>query len=358
MKFFFDARYIRTDYHDGVSRYSTELARALFSFTKVTFIISDEKQRLFLPKNAECIKIHSTTSFKEPFTSLILNTYKPDVVFTPLQSMGSFGRRFKLILNQQDMTYYKGTPPPSYLPWYAKVIWWLYHRSYWPGRLTLNSADIVATVSETSKQEITAAKLTKRPIIVVPNAAEDLSIHLSKSPTFVSGKNLVYMGAFLPHKNVETLIRAMQFLPNKTLHLLSRISATRKAELEAIVPKNSTVIFHNGVSDQQYADILADDAIAVSASFSEGYGLPLAEALYLGVPVVVSDIPVFHEVAGLGGLFADPDDPQSFALKIKQLEDTRQYKKLSKEGKRHITQFSWKSSAKTLLASANDIAIS
>lgn len=355
MKFFFDARYIRTDYHDGLSRYSTELANAVSKLSSVTFIISEERQRQFLPKSADWIKIHPTTSSKEPFTSLILNKYHPDVVFTPLQSMGSLGRNFKLILNQQDMTYYKDTPPPNFLPFYARVAWWLYHRNYWPGRLTLNAADVVATVSETSKQEIIAARLTKRPIIVIPNAARDLSGYLSKKPRFVSGKNLVYMGAFLPHKNVETLVRAMEFLPNKTLHLLSRITDARKAELEKLIPPGASIVFHNGVTDEQYANLLANDAIAVTASKSEGYGLPIAEALQLGTPVVVSDIPVFHEVAGYGGLYADPKSPENFARKVKELENGKLHAKLSKAGKEHINNFSWSASANTLINTVTNL---
>lgn len=355
MKFFFDARYIRTDFHDGLSRYSTELAHAIAPLTTVTFLISDERQRELLPTGATCIRIHPPTSMKELFTSLILNKYHPDVVFSPLQSMGSFGRKFKLILNQQDMTYYKSTPPPSFLPLHARSAWWLYHRSYWPGRLTLNAADVIATVSETSKQEILAASLTKRPVIVVPNAARDLSIYLKKKPYFKTGKNLVYMGAFLPHKNVETLIKMMEHIPDKTLHLLSRITPMRKQELMQLIPPHCSVVFHGGVSDKEYAKLLANDAIAVTASTSEGYGLPLAEALKLGVPVVVSDIPVFHEVAGSGGLYANPHDPKRFGDTIRKLEDKQIYQDLVNQGKTHIETFSWKASARTLLETVRSL---
>src|SRR5690606_21693348 len=117
---------------------------------------------------------------------------------------------------------------------------------------------------------------TKRPIVVVPNAARDLS-ELLTSPPRVEGtpKNLVYMGAFIPYKNVECLIRAMEFLPGRTLHLLSRIKPERKAQLRKLIPEGANVVFHGGVSDEEYAELLADNAIMVSASKSEGFGLPL-----------------------------------------------------------------------------------
>lgn len=361
MKLFFDARYIRTDFHDGISRYTHELSLALPQAapdsTFLTFIISDEKQRDFLPKGAKTIKIHPATSWREPFTAFILNKFHPNVVATPLQSMGSFGRKFKLILNQQDMTYYKHITPPSRFLWYVRLAWRLYHLTYWPGRWTLNAADIVATVSETSKKEIEAAHLTKRPIIVVPNAARDLSEFLKKpvAQQDIPPKNLVFMGSLLPHKNALTLVKAMEFLPGRTLHLLSRGSAAYIEELKLAIPKDANIKFYGGVSDQRYATILANDAIMVSASRSEGFGLPLAEALKINVPCVVSDIPPFHEVAGQGALFADPNSPKDFAAKIKQLDDKGEREKLIKIGHKHIDTFSWEKSARVLLDAAQKL---
>ncbi len=43
-------------------------------------------------------------------------------------------------------------------------------------------------------------------------------------------------------------------------------------------------------------------------SFAEGYGLPVVEALAAGVPVIASDIPVFHEIGGGRLLTIDPTD--------------------------------------------------
>lgn len=352
MRLFFDARFIRTDFHDGISRYTTELGNALARHTAVTFIISDHAQLKFLPENAEYIELHPVTSWREPLSSLWLNKHKPDVVVSPLQTIGTVGRRFKMVLTLHDLIYYKHrTPPPQYNI-SLRLLWRLYHLSYVPQRFTLNGADIVATVSDTSKKEILEAHLTKRPIIVVPNAARDLAELLSQPVTQgeKAPRNLVYMGSFIPYKNAETLIKSLAFLtPKRTLHLLSRISPVRKAQLTKLIPDGANAVFHGGVSDEDYAKLLADDAIMVSASKAEGYGLPLAEALKLGVPAVVSDMEIFREVAGDGALYADPDSPQDFAAKIASLNSQKHREQIVAAGQKHIAKYSWDDSAKTLL---------
>jgi len=270
--------------------------------------------------------------------------------------MGSFGRQFKLILTLHDMIYYRHRTPPHQLNRAIGLGWRLYHATYLPQRLTLNGADAIATVSQTSKNDILKASLTKREVIVVPNAAQDLSqylhrpINLAKTP-----KNLMYMGSFMRYKNVETLVAGMKFLPGYTLHLLSRVTPNRKAELLTSAPKKAKIIFHDGVTDEQYAQLLADNAVMVSASRDEGYGLPLAEALKLGVPAVVSDLAIFHEVAGEGALYFSPKDPVAFADKVLQLADFDLRNQISSEGITHINQFDWHKSAKILLRTAKKL---
>lgn len=359
MKFFFDARYMRTDFHDGISRYSSELGHAVAARIPVTFLICDPAQRALLPAHAETLLIHSPTSFKEPWTARILNAFEPDVVFSPMQTMGSVGKRFALILTVHDLIYYRHSLPPRALPLHVRAGWRLYHMSYVPQRLALRGADAVAVVSKTTRRDVLRTKMTTRPLVVVPNAPQDLGRFLSQPPNLTSRPtNLIYMGSFMPYKNVETLLDMMAHLPAEyTLHLVSRITSQRKTELRRLIPEGANVVFHGGVSDEAYASLLANQAVLVSASLDEGYGLPLAEALGLGVPAVVSNLPIFREVAGAGALYAAPRNAAQFAAQVQKTARRDVREALVKNGTQHIAQFNWGDSAETLIRAARKLLV-
>jgi len=347
MKVFFDARFIRIDHHDGISRYSYSLLEALAKIHPVTAIIHDAKQIEKIPPHIEYVLLNSPSSFRELFIARKLNDLGADVVFSPMQLMGSIGRRYRLILTLHDLIYYEHKTPPTELFWFTRLVWWLFHSiGYWPQRFLLNRADTVVTVSETSKNLIKEHHLTKRPIKVVYNAPSSLpQIKRTKNN---NKKSLVYMGSFMPYKNVETLLQALYFLPEYKLHALSRISDTRKEELLKLAPSNQ-VVFHNGVSDEEYDELLSNAHALVTASESEGFGLPVIEAMRAGVPVVCSDIPIFHEVAGKCALFFKSDNQTEFSKQVVKLENTKFRETLIKHAKRKSEVFNWEDSAQELL---------
>lgn len=368
VRLLFDARYIRTDYHDGISRFSAELAKAVHDEaqseqTDVVYLIHDEAQRSALPSDARVVRIHPPTSVLEPFTALRLNRMRPDVVFSPMQTIGSLGRRFGLILTLHDTIYYRHRTPPRNLPWLVRLGWRIFHLSYVPQRLVLNRADVVATVSETSKREFARLRLTQRPVAVISNAPQQLAQLVPEGPAVATNeaahapRNIVYMGSFMPYKNVETLVRALEFLPEHTLHLLSRISPERRAQFEALAPEGARLVFHNGVSDEEYATLLRDRAILATLSFDEGYGLPIAEALAFGVPAVVSDLEIFREVAGDGALYVPPTDAEGVARAIHSLDHADVRARIIAAGKAHAATFSWRRSAQTLLTTVREVAV-
>src|ERR1039458_4687503 len=87
-----------------------------------------------------------------------------------MQLMGSWGRKYKLLLTLHDVIFYKYRTPPLHLSAPVRVVWWLFHLTRLPQRILLNRADYVITVSATSKRQIEQMRLTHQPIGVVLNA--------------------------------------------------------------------------------------------------------------------------------------------------------------------------------------------
>ena len=344
----FDARFIRIERHDGISRFSAELVKALSTRVNVVVIIHDLRQLDSLPKGIEFILLNNPQSITEFFIARKLNKIGVTHVFSPMQLMGSFGRKYKLILTLHDLIYYRHRKPPQDLNLLIRGIWRLYHLSYQPQRWLLNRADAVATVSRTTKNLIQKHHLTKRPVTVVYNAPDKVAkVSAREYPTT---KNLIYIGSFMPYKNVETLIQGAGLLPGFTLHLLSKSTPEIKSRLEKLASEaNAQVVFHGGVSDEQYKTLLSDAFALVTASKDEGFGIPLVEAMQLGTPVVVSDLEIFQEVSAAAGTYFKADEPASFASKVIELENREQWLTKSKLSLLQAEVFDWGSSAEALL---------
>ncbi|WP_300345742.1 glycosyltransferase [Nesterenkonia sp.] len=362
MRLFIDCRYVRTRVHDGISRYTASLVAAAAPLAEVTMLISDEAQLRMLP-DLPWLKLTSPTGPAEPFVARQINPHRPDVVFSPMQTMGSLGRNYPLILTLHDLIYYQHPTPPRDLPAPVRLGWRLYHLSYLPQRLTLDRADAVATVSQTTAELIAAHRLTRRPVHLVPNAPQEVAE--PRPADRQPAKELVYMGSFMEYKNVEAVIAGLNRLPEYRLHLCSPVAPARRAQLSALADRPGQLIWHSGVSEEVYQQLLRRATALVTLSRAEGYGLPVIEAMSHGTPAVVSDLPIFREVAGSAvtdrGVQVVPqddagaDEAQAFAAAVRALESPAVFERASAAARARSQDYRWDDSAHRLVELAESL---
>lgn len=352
-----DCRYVRTQVHDGISRYTASLVEALAPLVDVTMLIHDTAQLNLLPE-LPYEQISSPTSSREPFVARQVNRLQPDVVFSPMQTMGSMGRKYPLILTLHDLIYYQHPTPPRDLPAPVRLGWRLYHLSFTPQRIALNRADAVATVSHTTAELIAKHRLTKREVHVIANAPQP--VDNPRDPRGEVTQDLVYMGSFMEYKNVEAVIAGLNLLPEYRLHLCSPITGQRRAELAALAERPEQLVFYDGISEGEYQQLLHSAQALVTLSLAEGYGLPVVEALSHGTPVVTSDLPIFTEITAaathsLAAQQVDPHSAEAFAEAVRALDDPTAFAAASASAAQSNEAYSWEDSARRLLELAQSL---
>ncbi|KQO64809.1 glycosyltransferase family 4 protein [Curtobacterium sp. Leaf261] len=343
-----DCRYLRIERHDGISRFTASIVEHLPRRHDYVLLVSDDRQRVWLPDDLPVERISAPTSALEPFVARQVNRLDLDAVFSPMQTMGARGRHYALVLTLHDLIYYRNRTPPRDLAWPIRLGWRAFHLAWFPQRALLNGADGVVTVSETTRALIAEHHLTRRPVTVAYNASTPVE---PRDPDGGRDRTLVYMGSFMPYKNVETLVRAIPLLRDGTgadwtLHCMSRVSEADRARLTALAPVGA-VVFHDGASDEEYQAVLRRATALVTASHDEGFGIPLVEAMGVGTPVAVSDIPIFREIGGDVAEYFDPSSPAAVAAAVHRLE--ARWPSASRASVPEARRFDWADSAERVL---------
>jgi glycosyltransferase involved in cell wall biosynthesis len=339
-----DCRYVRIGRHDGISRFTAGIAAHLPDRHDHVLLVSDERQLESLPRDLPWQLVPAPTDAGEPLVARRINHLGLDAVFSPMQTMGSRGRRYALVLTLHDLIYYRNRTPPREFSWPLRLGWRAFHLAWWPQRLLLNGADGVVTVSETTAGLIAEHRLTDRPVTVAYNAADPAE---PRDPGAPRQKSLVYMGSFMPYKNVETLAAALPLLgPDWTLHCMSRVSDADRSRIGRLAPAGA-VVFHDGASDDEYRAVLRSATALATASVDEGFGIPLVEAMGVGTPVVVSDIPIFREIGGDVAEYFDPSSASAVAAAVRRLE--ARWDAASQASVAQAARFRWQDSAERVV---------
>ena len=136
----------------------------------------------------------------------------------------------------------------------------------------------------------------------------------------------VILGTIEPRKNHALLLDAWEIMarvdpgrePPQLLVLGSRGWADPDlfARLDRAGPAVREV---SGLSDGAVAALIAGARGLLMPSLAEGFGLPVAEAMGRGVPVLAADLPVYREFAGEYPVYLNPGDAYSWAREIRAL---------------------------------------
>ena len=112
------------------------------------------------------------------------------------------------------------------------------------------------------------------------------------------------------------------------------------------------VVFTGRVTDLELRDLYLGAQIYVQPSITEGFGLPVLEAMSAGVPVISSNGGALPEVVGNAGLIVELGAMfrTELAKTIKKLvENPRLRQKLIDAGKNRVREYSWEKVAKETL---------
>jgi glycosyltransferase involved in cell wall biosynthesis len=103
-----------------------------------------------------------------------------------------------------------------------------------------------------------------------------------------------------------------------------------------------SVIERNGCGDQELSTFLHHAQALLFPTFAEGYGMPLAEALSLGVPVVASNLPVFREIAGDVPDYVDPLDALRWQKRVLEYAEPHNCRRPAQMARmQHFRPSSW-----------------
>lgn len=227
---------------------------------------------------------------------------------------------------------------------------------------SVKSDQYIFAISETVKSELLRIKeIAKDHVFVTPLAASAklfhpvrdraeieriLAIHnLPDKPYFLT------LSSFDPRKNFPHVIRCFRTLmeqPNRpdVNLLIVGSNPERNAFVSEALAEASTVadrIFTPGyVPDEDLAAIYSGGLAFLFPSLSEGFGMPVLEAMSCGTPVISSNAPALPEIVAEAGLLLDPADVEAWCIAMKQIcGDTDARTEWGMRGIRRAAMFSW-----------------
>jgi glycosyltransferase involved in cell wall biosynthesis len=160
---------------------------------------------------------------------------------------------------------------------------------------------------------------------------------------------ILFVGTLEPRKNLVTLLRALSRLPNDvrlTVVGAEGWAGTGPGELARELGVSERVTLAGRVSDAELDALYRGARVFAMPSLSEGFGLPVLEAMARGTPVVCSDSGSLPEIAGDAALLHEPLDDATLAQHLLSLwRDDAMRAHYAHRGLARAAQFSWQQAA-------------
>lgn len=236
---------------------------------------------------------------------------RPDVMFWPnyMLPIIAFGR--SVVMLTEDVYYetYEGKLPFRYRLAYRIFGWW-----------TAKFAMRIMAISETSKKNLVKLYNIKPEIIFVNYLGVELSKDQSSktkalgiSPSAFS--YVLFVGQAFPRRHLKETILAFEKIVSDFPDLKLIAVGPDKYEVPTIgslVPKvnkqlgREAIVHKDYISNEELTELYAGARALIYVSDREAFGLPPMEALSFGVPPVIADNELGHELFG-----ARPEETKS-----------------------------------------------
>ncbi len=301
------------------------------------------------------------TRFRLPL-ELFLNRSKISVFFTP----GHYAPKYSpvpLAVSVMDLSY-------LYYPEMFKK-GDLYKLMNWTAD-SIKRADHIFTISNFNKTEIVKYYQVPEEIITVTypglgkpvsSARGDDEFLSLKEKLNIPDKYLLYLGTLQPRKNIVKMIQAFSMLDQPDVYLV--IAGKKGWHYKDIFETanksgvSDRIIFTGYVTDNIKWVLLKKASALVLVSLYEGFGIPVAEAMQVGTPVVISNASSLPEITGEVGIQVDPGLRESIASGLSKAVhlNESQRKQLAMKSKKIAERYSWENATKKTLEVLYELAI-
>jgi glycosyltransferase involved in cell wall biosynthesis len=156
---------------------------------------------------------------------------------------------------------------------------------------------------------------------VIPNVVNTAIFYPAEKRT-VGKARFIHVSTMVYQKNPEAILQALSLLKDELefeLYLYGPVTAMQKQLIDKLRLHDKVLLKGEVPQDELSKSMQQCDALILYSRF-ETFGCVLIEANACGIPVIVSELEVFHEIIeeGINGIFAPGENPAALAEKLRQ----------------------------------------